>query len=106
MMSNIDKGTKVKLNIVNMENPNSFFSCGLKPAILSLKKYRATTKTWIREGEDIVYSVNNLFRSKSANYRYHTLSFTYKFDFFEDVVYFAMTFPYSYTKLTHTITDW
>jgi hypothetical protein len=53
MMVNIPKGTLVKLNIVNMENPNSFYASGMKPAVLSLKQFRTTTKTWHRAGSDV-----------------------------------------------------
>lgn len=106
MMANIPKGTKVKLNLVNMENPNSFFGSGMKPAVLSLKRFRSTMKTWHRDGSDIQYILNNLLRSRNNLSKYWQLSFTYQVDFFEDVVYFAAAFPYSYSKLVRTISTW
>lgn len=105
-MANIPKGTKVKFNIVNMENPNSFYAAGMKPAVLSLKNFKVTTKTWHRSGSEVQYTPNNLLRSRNSNFTYWQLSFTYTVDFIEDVVYFAASFPYSYSKLVRTIPSW
>jgi hypothetical protein len=78
----------------------------MSPAILSLKRFKSSHKTWYRGGSDIVYQRGNLLRSKTSHVYYFTLSFTFTFDYFEDVVYFATNFPYTYSKLNHQIGQW
>lgn len=106
MMTNISKGTTVRLNLVNMENPWSFYASGLKPTVLSLKRFKATGYSWQRAGEHIRYDVGSLLKTRTSNWRYYTLSFSYTFEYVEDVVYFAMNFPYSYSKIQRTLADW
>lgn len=105
MVANVKQGDTLKFNVVNLENCDSFYNYGMSPAVLSLKRYKSTRKTWYRGGcTDIVYQRGTLLRPNKTPYC--TLSFTHKFTHYEDVVYFSTSFPYTYSKLNSSLKQW
>ena len=66
----------------------------------SVQENKNTGTEWVREGANIKYFKNNIFREGSKTMKfYSSLQFTYTFRHDEDTVYFAHSFPYTYTDL-------
>lgn len=60
---------------------------------------------WFRAGQKIGYYANGLFRSeKSGNARsYYTHTFTFNYEYLDDTVYFAYSYPYTYTDMVEDL---
>ena len=69
----------------------------MRPLIYSETEAKRTGKGWVRAGGDICYYQNSM-RRKNAGY-YYTLTFSITFEHDSDVVYFAHSYPYTYTDL-------
>lgn len=105
---------KVRFNLVNMQKKDSLYNYGMKPAIYSVNQ--VNNEDWIHGGDDICYYRNGLTavktvtnnsigeanssKKKTTVVYYSTLTFTYVFTS-PDTVFFAHTFPYSYTDLQY-----
>ena len=112
--ANVTFPMKVRFNIVNMQKKDSLYNYGMKPAVLSIHDNHVHGKDWTHQGSDICYYKNGLnhLQSSSSNKNpdggskrkklsvrnQYTLTFTYTFER-PDTVYFAHTFPYTYSDL-------
>jgi hypothetical protein len=85
-----------KFNILNFTKPDSLFNHGMKVLIYSEFENAQKGSSWFRGGEEIKYFQNSL---KRGNKYFFTLSFSYIFPHPNDVVYFAYSFPYTYSHL-------
>jgi len=56
------KGTKVRINIVNMTKRNSLYQQGMPIMILSMKKAKEEGANWAFGGENIRYGLSKLMR--------------------------------------------
>ena len=54
---------------------------------------------WHYGGTEIKYEQNLFWQNNKKEKRFYTLSFKYKFLEDNDVVYFAYSYPYTYTNL-------
>ena len=77
----------------------------MKLSVYSDKKSDKKNMGWHKDCEDIRYYINGIrkdvtYYSKS----YYTLTFTYTFEYDDDIVYFAYSIPYTYTDLRNDIT--
>lgn len=74
----------------------------MKVLCLSEQKKINENVEWYRDGSEIAYYKNNFRREGKYGIDkcYYTFTFTYKFPFDRDTVYFAYSLPYSYTDLT------
>lgn len=101
---------RVRFNLINMQKKDSLYNYGMKPAVYSVNQIH--NEDWVHCGDDICYYRNGLTYIKASNsdsnssrrkptVMYHsTLTFTYVFKS-PDTVYFAHTYPYSYTDLQY-----
>jgi len=101
---NTKAGHKVKFNILNYSKPDSLFNYGMKVSIYSDRLAEEKKVGWHKGGEDISYFANGirkdvLYSSKS----FYTATFTYKFKYSGDSIYFAYSQPYSYSELRDDI---
>lgn len=98
---------RVRFNIVNMQKKDSLYNYGMMPATYS--ENQSLNEDWVHRGEDVCYYRNGATTVKSGKrgdeskkkmlLQYHyTLTFTYTFEQ-PDTVYFAHTFPYTYSDL-------
>jgi hypothetical protein len=57
---------------------------------------------WHRGGTNVGYYSNGLSRSDRGGFSktYYTQTFTYEFEYPDDTVYFAYSYPYTYTDMT------
>ena len=98
-VQNTRPGVRYKFNIVNMVKPDSLFNHGMKTLVYSVRMNRERSVGWFRGGNDYCYYQNGLTRENSEKCHY-TLSFTFQFPYKDDEVYFAYSYPYTYTQLT------
>ncbi len=80
----------------------------MRPAVFSLRRRERSNIGWVREGSAISYYKNGLVREGSKNLsgagakrilNYYTLSFSYTFEHEDDTVFFAYSYPYTYSDL-------
>jgi len=95
---------KVRFNILNYSKPDSLFNYGMKVSVYSEKKAQEKQEGWHKDGNEISYYQNGIrkditYYSKS----YFSLTFTYEFAYDNDIVYFAYSFPYTYSDLRNDI---
>ncbi|KAJ1437265.1 hypothetical protein B484DRAFT_324669, partial [Ochromonadaceae sp. CCMP2298] len=92
---------RVRFNIVNMQKKDSLYNYGMKPACFSVHAQgqgKGQGEDWRHRGEDVCYYRNTRPQSDKKRRRLYTLTFTYTF-WSADVVYFAHSFPYTYSDL-------
>ena len=93
-----------------MQKKDALYNYGMKPAVFSVQNNQLD---WRHRGEDVCYFKNNCSlpeieeSGKSSTKRKppestYVLTFTYTFEG-PDVVYFAHTFPYTYTDLKKSL---
>lgn len=77
--------------MLNLLKSKSLYNEGMKVLTYSQKKLENESIGWYRSGEDISYFQNNYRREAMTNYQrcYHTFTFTYKFEYDHDTVFFA-----------------
>ena len=85
--------TSVTFHIQNMKKHDVLYKSGMKPAVLSIKHKNTTGTSWHRDGNSISYKPN-------TSNDYFTLTFTYNFRYEEDTVYFAYSYPYTFSDLS------
>ena len=95
-VSNMRKGRKYKLNIINMMKPDSVYNQGLRPLAYSNKEAEATGIGWYRIATDIAYYANSI---KRKNGSYYTLTLTVSFPHEQDTCYMAHCYPFTYSDL-------
>ena len=103
-VSNTKKGRKVNFNIINMLRKKCIYSHGLKIMTYSTMAAMKENLGWHRAGTNTMYYPNNLYYYSNNNNtgskrNLHSLSFDYEFKYDNDVVYFANSIPYFYSKL-------
>jgi len=106
-VSNTAPGSKVKFNIVNLGKPDSLYNRGMRPLMYSQADAAEGDREagWRRCGQDIKYYCNHNQAPpvkggrERGDRRYYTMTFTHLFDKSNDVVFFAMCYPYTYTDL-------
>jgi len=95
------KKQKVTFNICNFTKPASLYSYGMQVCMAK----RSKNYLWHKGGEDISYSKGRVIRinhSDPAHIRYYyKLTFSVTLEKEEDKIYFAYSYPYSFSKLTH-----
>lgn len=92
------QGQKVSFRLVNMSKSGSLFGPnGMRPVAWSEKAGRG----WERTGSNIRYypSADAKPIGRRKGDRYHTLAFTYTFEYDDDVVFFAYHYPYTFSYL-------
>lgn len=97
----------MKLNIVNFIKKNLMFLDGVRPVAYSRKAYEKNKKGWEFVGNNCTYGKSFITREIAGNppqfKNYYTFSFEINFSERDDLVYIALNFPYTYSKmLKHT----
>ncbi|KFB48996.1 AGAP000113-PB-like protein [Anopheles sinensis] len=108
------KNTKAKVvyrfSIINLTKPDSLYKEGMRPLMYSTMDAECNQVGWRRCGENIAY-----FRNEDSSHYHHrpadddedeyigtssfTLSFNIEFKYDGDTVYFAHSYPYTYSDL-------
>jgi hypothetical protein len=99
-VTNIKKGKKVNINIINMLRKTSLYSHGLQVMCYSVKKAQKENIGWHRAGMNVMYYANNLyFYTRERRRNLYSLVFDYEFNYDDDEVYFANCIPYLYSDV-------
>ena len=88
----------VRFHIINITKEDCLFTQGMKPLVYSTKKKEG----WTCETQEVVFKETTEFLEflppEFSGVTNYTLSFTY--EFLDDKVYFAYSYPYTFSKLT------
>ncbi|KAL4483318.1 hypothetical protein ABPG72_007960 [Tetrahymena utriculariae] len=99
-VQNTKKNQTVTFTILNLIKSGSLFNDGLCPAVFSQKRMEESGTEWIREGFDIRYYKSNIYRDGFRMSKFYScLTFSYTFQYNQDTVYFAHSYPYTYSDL-------
>lgn len=89
----------IKFNIVNFTRSTGLYAAGMKPRVFSVQEVRfGINNGWCMGGENITFSQSKLLKPNSRK-PFFQLSFTYKFNYPNDKVWFATGIPYTYCRL-------
>ena len=87
---------------MNFSKPDSLFNFGMKVTIYSNKSNEEGKEWnnlgWFKGGEKIEYFENPI-KKEHVWCHFYTLTFSYKFNYDNDTVYFAYSYPYTYSDL-------
>ena len=72
---------------------------GMKVIVYSKRESEEKNVSWHREGDNIQYFENGFSKSSTCYKPYYTLTWEYNFKYSEDEVYFAYSYPYTYSNL-------
>ena len=75
----------------------------MKVAVYSVRKYEDKSIGWHRDCYNVRYFKTGLKKNDNDLSSYYTLTFTYRFPYSSDTVYFAYAVPYTYSYLTSTL---
>ncbi|CAG9333093.1 unnamed protein product [Blepharisma stoltei] len=101
-VTNTTAELKVKFNILNLTKKDSLYNEGMKILIFSENESQTNNVGWFRGGYDIMYHANGI-RKPKGNKTFYTLTWKYDFPYSKDTVYFAYSYPYTYTDLMHDL---
>jgi cytosolic carboxypeptidase protein 2/3 len=97
-VENTIKGREVKFNIKNFLKKDSLFNNGMKVRIHSHKKALGNDIGWTRGGKNIIYYANGIKKTPKSMKTMYSLTFTYTFEYDNDVVHFAYDKPFTYSE--------
>ncbi len=102
-VTNTEQARTVKFNILNCSNPVYLSRMGMRPLVFSELSYESTKQGWTADTFDVGCTRNCIPRGKgpaeSSSGGYFTLTFSHKFRYSGDRVYFAYARPYSVSML-------
>ena len=98
-VSQATPGTSYSFHILNFCKPESLFNSGMSVTVYSLRSHRERGLGWHHAGSNILYYPNGLMREDMDKKEYFSLSFEYVFQYSNDDVYFAYSYPYTYSQL-------
>ncbi|EAS05471.2 zinc carboxypeptidase family protein (macronuclear) [Tetrahymena thermophila SB210] len=104
-VTNAKAGQVLKFNILNLNKPGSLFNEGLCPVIFSVKQNELSGQEWVRGGFNINYYRGDIQRDGNKGKPHYTLTFSYYIHHSQDTIYFAHSFPYTFTDLKEYIND-
>ncbi|KAK9728680.1 Cytosolic carboxypeptidase N-terminal domain [Popillia japonica] len=99
-ITNMRKNVMYRFSIVNLAKEESLFNEGMKVLMYSEKDAQLHSIGWRRCGDNITYFSNeNVGPDEPDQPLLYTLSFTLEFPHDDDTVYFAHSYPYTYSDL-------
>ena len=96
-VSNTMAGQTYRFNIINLLKPDSLYNHGMRPLMYSEIEAKKYGKGWVRAGRDVCYYQNSM-KKKTVGH-YYTLTFRVQTNNDNDTVYFAHSYPYTYSDL-------
>ncbi|XP_055913111.1 cytosolic carboxypeptidase Nna1 isoform X2 [Eupeodes corollae] len=95
------KNLSYRFSIVNLVKSDSLYNEGMRPLMYSTTNARVIGQGWRRCGENICYYRNDDENSneEDEDNSSYTLTFNIEFPHDDDTVYFAHSYPYTYTDL-------
>jgi cytosolic carboxypeptidase protein 2/3 len=96
-VGNTVAGRTYRFNIINLLKPDSLYNHGMRPLMYSEIDAKKYGKGWVRAGRDVCYYQNSMKRKNMGHY--YTLTFRVQFSNDNDTVYFAHSYPYTFSDL-------
>jgi len=106
---NLEKGTRVKMNIRNLHRTKSLFECGMLPRMYYANQDQMqanSPKLGWHVDPKVTYGIQFFKTDQTNNFdpteptknkSYHTVSFIYEIQSLNESVYFAYDTPYTYS---------
>ena len=102
-VSNTFMNQEITFHILNCCKSGRLFNEGMNPLVYSEKEYENNETEWMSNTYNVSYIKNDLNKNLSLNSdsnlkissNYYTLTFSYKFKYNSDKVYFAYSRPYT-----------
>ncbi|XP_032582268.1 cytosolic carboxypeptidase Nna1 isoform X13 [Drosophila sechellia] len=94
-----------RFSIVNLVKSDSLYNDGMQPVMYSTLGAKEKSEGWRRCGDNICYyrnddeSVSNSANEDDEDNSTYTLTFTIEFEHDDDTVFFAHSYPYTYSDL-------
>jgi cytosolic carboxypeptidase protein 2/3 len=98
-VSQIKYKRTVKFNIVNFTRSTSLYAAGMKPRVFSAQEVQNGQSAGWELGGDQVNFTNSKVTKLNSKKQFYMLTFTYKFKYSNDKVWFATSIPYTYCRL-------
>ena len=90
----------VRFSLLNLCKPDSLYNEGMKVLVYSEKKAIEKDVGWHRGGCKTAYYANGIRKDGSRAFKtLYTMTFSYEFEYDDDIVYFAYCYPYTFTEL-------
>lgn len=106
-VTNTEENQTVTFNILNCTNSQNLFKSGMKPLVFSELGFEKNNLGWEADTNVKDYCKNTILKNPvkdmDTKNTYYTLSFSYKFKYSSDRVYFAYSFPYSVSMIQSKI---
>ena len=102
-VSNTSRGQTVKFNILNQYKLNNLYRMGMKVILYSKRESEEKNLSWHRGGDNIQYYENGYSKSSTDYKPYFTLSWEHTFLYDDDDVYFAYSYPYTYSNFENML---
>ncbi|XP_075156266.1 nna1 carboxypeptidase isoform X2 [Haematobia irritans] len=93
-----------RFSIVNLIKSDSLYNDGMRPLMYSTHNAKTKNEGWVRCGDNICYYRNDDDEEEEDNSSY-TLTFNVEFQNDNDTVYFAHSYPYTYSDLQDYLMD-
>ncbi|KRW98099.1 hypothetical protein PPERSA_05995 [Pseudocohnilembus persalinus] len=90
------------LMLVQKVKSDSLFKSGQQPVVFSQKRENLG---WTNQGFEIKYQKNEILKEEYIGYYYYSLSFKYECQESDDLIYFAHSFPYTYSRLNNYLDE-
>lgn len=106
-VTNTRKNTMYRFSIVNLVKSDSLYNEGMRPLMYSTINAKQKCIGWRRCGENICYYRNDDDSSSDEDddNGSYTLTFNIQFPYDADTVYFAHSYPYTYSDLQDYLMD-
>ncbi|KAH8385735.1 hypothetical protein KR093_010012, partial [Drosophila rubida] len=92
-----------RFSIVNLVKSDSLYNDGMRPVMYSTLGAKEKSEGWRRCGNNISYYRNDdestTTNEEDEDNSSYTLTFTIEFEYDDDTVYFAHSYPYTYSDL-------
>ena len=76
----------------------------MKVLVHSQIKSEKDNIAWYRDGRNIRYFANGIKKNENTNKSFYTLTFTLDFEYNDDTVFIAYSYPYTYSDLVDLLT--
>ncbi|XP_075156269.1 nna1 carboxypeptidase isoform X5 [Haematobia irritans] len=97
-----------RFSIVNLIKSDSLYNDGMRPLMYSTHNAKTKNEGWVRCGDNICYYRNdddNQPSEEEEDNSSYTLTFNVEFQNDNDTVYFAHSYPYTYSDLQDYLMD-
>ncbi|OMJ82159.1 hypothetical protein SteCoe_17237 [Stentor coeruleus] len=99
-VENTKADQEIKFNLLNFAKSDSLYNEGMKVLVYSMKATEKKNMGWTREGYNLKYYPNGIGKDTSTSLKsFYSLTFTYKFVYSKDRVFFAYSLPFLYSTL-------